>query len=195
MVSLAGLRPAAIASRFVRSTVIVSIPMIGRRASARTFQPCRFSSMATEWPTMPLPPATSATRSVPLLVISSLPIPTQNPSARSKRAQPAINDEIGAGNVAAFVGSQEQRRSGNLLGAAKAVERSGGPKARPYRVSAFFRCRLRVDDGRVNRAGTDRVDTDATVLEFRRPRANKRANAGFGCAVSGVARNALERGN
>src|SRR5207244_7401626 len=69
------------------------------------------------------------------------------------------------------------------------------PKARPYRVSAFFRCRLRVDDGRVYRAGTDRVYTDATVLKFRRPRAQKRTNAGLGCAVSGVARNTLERGN
>jgi len=116
-------------------------------------------------------------------------------SILSKRAQAAIDDEIGAGNVAALVGSQEQRCGSNLLGVAKAVERSGGPKARPYRVSTFFRWRLRVDDGRVNRARADRVNTDTTVLEFRRPRAHKRTNAGLGCAVSGVARNPLERGD
>ena len=42
-------------------------------------------------------------------------------SILSKRAQAAVDDEIGAGNVAALVGSQEQRRGSNLLGAAKAV--------------------------------------------------------------------------
>src|SRR5258708_7540870 len=174
---------------------MVSIPAIGRRASVRTLQPCRFNSMATEWPTMPLPPATRATPPVSLFVMLSLLVASQTPFAHSKRAQAAVDDEIGAGNVAALVGSQEQRRGSNLLGAAKAVERSDGLKACPYRVSAFFRRCLRVDDGRVNRAGANRVDTNATILEFRRPRAHKRTNAGLGCAVSGVERNALESGD
>src|SRR5258708_1553325 len=99
----------------------------------------------------------------------------------------------GAGDVATLGGGQEERRGSNLLGPTKAVERRRGCKARPYRVTAFLRCRLRVDDRRVNRAGADSVDTDATILEFRRPRAHKRTNTGFCCAVSGVARNALER--
>src|SRR5258708_40149626 len=94
-------------------------------------------------------------------------------SPLSKRAQAAVDDEIGAGNVAALVGSQEQRCGSNLLGSAKAVERSGSLEALSYRVSAFFRCRLRVDDGRVDRARADRVNPDATVLEFRRPRADE----------------------
>jgi hypothetical protein len=80
--------------------------------------------MATEWPTMPLPPATRATRRVPLFVTSSLPVTTWNPFAHSKRAQAAVDDEIGAGNVTALVGSQEQRRGSNFLGPTKAVEQS-----------------------------------------------------------------------
>jgi len=40
------------------------------RASARTLQPCRFNSVAAEWPTMPLPPAMRATRRVSLVVIT-----------------------------------------------------------------------------------------------------------------------------
>jgi hypothetical protein len=55
-------------------------------------------------------------------------------SIRSKRAQAAVDDEIGAGNIAALVESQEQRRGSNLLGATKAVERSGGPK--PDRIAS-----------------------------------------------------------
>src|SRR5258708_12671232 len=129
---------------------MVSIPAIGRRASVRTLQPCRFNSRAAEWPTMRLPPATRATPPVSLFVMLSLLVASQTPFAHAKRAQAAVDDEIGAGNVAAFVGSQEQRRGSNLLGAAKAVERSGGPKARPYRVPPFLRRRLRVHGGRAH---------------------------------------------
>ena len=119
----------------------------------------------------------------------------KTPLASSKRAQAAIDDEIGASNVATLVRSQKQCGTRNLLGATKAVERSGGLEALPYCIGAFFRCRLRINDGRIDRTGSDRIDTDATILELRRPRAYKRTNAGLGSAVCGVAWNSLERGD
>lgn len=116
-------------------------------------------------------------------------------SSNSKRAQSAIDDEIGSGHEAAFVRSQEQSCGSNLLRATKAVEWGRSLEALPDRVGAFFRCCLRVDDGRVDRARADRVDTNAAVLEFGRPRSHERANACLGRAVGGVTGNALNRGD
>jgi hypothetical protein len=44
----------------------------------------------------------------------------RKPFAYSKRAQPAVDYEIGAGHIAAVLGSQEQRHGSDLFGAAKA---------------------------------------------------------------------------
>jgi hypothetical protein len=74
-------------------------------------------------------------------------------------------------------------------------ERGGGAEACPYRVGAFPRRRLCIDDGRVDRARTDRIDPIAAVLEFGRPRSHKRTNACLGGAVGGVAWNAFEGGD
>src|SRR4029077_6208722 len=49
----------------------------------------------------------------------------------SKRTQAAIDNEIGARDVAALVGSQEKRSGSKFLRTAKSVERSRSPEAGP----------------------------------------------------------------
>ena len=94
--------------------------------------------------------------------------------------------------------SQEQDGGGQFLRSPDAVERSSRRELRPDRIRTFLRGCLRIDDRRVDCPGTNRVDTDAAVLEFRRPRANEGADSRLARTVGAVGREALEaqdRGN
>ena len=114
---------------------------------------------------------------------------------RSEGAEASIDDEIDASDIAALIRRQEQARGCNLFWLTKSVWRRGGRKARPYRIRAFRCACLRIDNGRVDRAVADGIDPDVAAFEFCGPCVDESANAGLGCAVTGVVWDTLKRGD
>src|SRR6266436_9860081 len=112
----------------------------------------------------------------------------------SDRGHAAIDGEVHACDEASFVRSEEQGGRRDLLRAAEPPERDPrsilglelGNHLRGRRYLLEYR--------RVDGARADRIDPDATILQFGRPRANEGADCRLGGTVDAQAGDALPLG-
>src|SRR5216683_6288724 len=101
----------------------------------------------------------------------------------SDRGHAAIDREVHACDEACFVRSEEQGGRCDLVRTAEPPERDGCGELGAGLVGPFLGRRLLLEDRRVDRAGADRIDPDATVLQLGRPRADEGADRRLGGTV------------
>src|SRR4051794_18820827 len=89
--------------------------------------------------------------------------------ARLHLGEPAIDEQLGAGDVARVVGGQEHGRLGNFVRVAHAPERHLGAQGLLDPVPLLRAVAEPVPTRRLNRPRADRVDADPPGLEVRGP--------------------------
>src|SRR5207249_4277578 len=86
---------------------------------------------------------------------------------------PAVDLEVDASDETAVVRCQKEGRCCQLFRAAKSAHGCRRCEGSLGRVSLLFRGELAIDDGCIGRSRTQRVDTNAAILELRSPRSCK----------------------
>jgi hypothetical protein len=107
-----------------------------------------------------------------------------------RRVHP-IDSKVDTCDVVAFVGCEEQRSRGHPLGTTQTAERAKRYQHCPELVGQFPGGELTIDDRSFNPSRADRVDTNLSVLQFRRPGSDNRTKRRLGCGIRAVARNSL----
>src|SRR5262249_25521198 len=91
----------------------------------------------------------------------------------SHLGEPAVHEQLGAGDVARVVGGEEHDRLGDLLRRSEPAERHRGGDHLLALLADLGRREQVVQPGRVDRAGAHRIDADASRLEVGRPGAGE----------------------
>src|SRR5439155_16589349 len=103
----------------------------------------------------------------------------------------AVDEQLGAGDVARVVGGEEHHRFRDLVRRADPAEGNGARDGLAALLADIGGRQQVAQAGRIDRAGADGVHADAAGLQVRRPRARERAHRGFGGGIDAVRRQAL----
>src|SRR5438093_6925495 len=96
---------------------------------------------------------------------------------------PSIHRKIDARNIGALVGSKERGGGSNLFRLSDSPQRDRrNDRVRKFRGLLFGQAHF-TEDRRLNRAGTDRVHPDLSVLEIGRPRPGEGTHGRLGRAI------------
>ena len=103
------------------------------------------------------------------------------PMARCSRSggKPSIGDQIRSGYIGRIVASRKNGRLGHLACVAEATQRKLSHELMDHALHVFLRHAQRSVDRRLDRAGTQHVDSNATGCELGRKRTNERTNRGL----------------
>src|SRR6476646_2292531 len=113
----------------------------------------------------------------------------------SDRAHAAVDQQFAAGDEAAVLRGQKQHRGGDLLGPRHAAERDVRGMLGAHGGRLLGRIDLGVNQRRVSRTRSDRVDPDAAVLELHRPGPGIGAQCGLGGGVGAATGEAAQGGD
>src|SRR5215510_14101603 len=107
----------------------------------------------------------------------------------------AIDEQLGAGDVARVIGSEKHRRPSHFVTRAKPAERGGGVNQFPALFTGRRGSEQAVQSGGIDRAGADRVHANLTMLQIRGPGARKGTRDRLGGGIDAVCAQSLAADN